>query len=130
MHLNTAGEIVQTTWNNLPVRYPNIELDAFIIMPNHIHGIINIVGAGLALPVVGMRQQKGAASSAPTIGDVIRVLKSISAININRLLNRLNRPVWQRNYYEHVIRNENELLNIRQYIDNNPLKWEDDENFC
>jgi hypothetical protein len=76
MHLNDAGETVQTVWNDLPVRYPDIELNAFIIMPNHVHGIINIVGAGLALPDAdarqqqGARQRQGAASGAPTLGDV------------------------------------------------------------
>jgi putative transposase len=89
----------------------------------HAHGIVtligpgSVVGAGLALPA-----GKGAASSAPTLGDVVRAFKSLSAIRVNRLMMRSG-PFWQRNYYEHVIRNERELDRIREYIATNPLKW-------
>jgi REP element-mobilizing transposase RayT len=94
-----------------------MELDAFVVMPNHVHGIAVFVGAGLALP-----EENGAASSAPTLGDVVRAFKSLSAIHVNRLLRRSG-PLWQRNYYEHVIRNERELDKIREYIATNPLRW-------
>jgi len=86
-------------------------------MPNHVHGIINIVGAGLALP----RSNQGAASSAPTLGDILRVFKSISAIKVNGILGRTGISLWQRNYYEHIVRNKKELNQIRTYIQNNPL---------
>lgn len=98
-------------------------------MPNHIHGIVvlnAIVGAGLALP--GMKhKQKGAASSAPTLGDIMRTFKSTSAVTVNRRLDRSGVPIWQRNYYEHIIRDDRELHTIRQYIRYNPLKWDEDE---
>jgi len=74
-------------------------------------------------------KQKGAASSAPTFGNVIRAFKSTSAIAVNRITDRQGVPVWQRNYYEHIIRNEPELDRIREYIVNNPLNWETDENY-
>ena len=80
-------------------------------MPNHIHGIIFL---------------QGAASSAPTLGRVVRAFKSISAIGANRLLNRAGQPFWQRNYFEHVVRDEDELHALRQYIRDNPLNWEVD----
>jgi len=110
----------------LPNRYADIDLDAFVIMPNHVHGIIvltdtSIVGAGLALP-----EGEGAASGAPTLGDVIRTFKSISAIQVNRLLTRTGQPLWQRNYYEHIIRNDRALDAIRAYIEANPHPWADD----
>jgi hypothetical protein len=101
-----------------------IELDAFVLMPNHVHGILVLIGAGLALPV------EGAASSAPTgtesitVGNVLRAFKSITAIAVNRLSSRSGKPFWQRNYYEHVIRNEESLNRIREYIATNPLRWE------
>ncbi|HSW64498.1 MAG TPA: transposase [Dissulfurispiraceae bacterium] len=155
MHLNEAGGIVRSVWNGLPDRFPGICLDEFIVMPNHMHGIIVIidVGAGLALPVdakitvgaglalhdpmstvghkqQGVHKQQGAASSAPTtLGDVVRAFKSIAAINVNRLLNLSGRPVWQRNYYEHIVRNEAELDKIRKYIADNPFNWGTDENY-
>jgi putative transposase len=117
VRLSDAGSIVQEAWQALPGRFSGMELDAFVVMPNHVHGIATFVGAGLALP-----GEKGAASSAPTLGDVVRAFKSLSAIHVNRLLRRSG-PLWQRNYYEHVIRNERELDKIREYIATNPLRW-------
>lgn len=117
MHLSPVGENVLLQWTNLPQRFSGLELDAFAVMPNHFHAIISInpVGQGAVL---------GAASSAPTLGKILRAFKSISAIEGNRLLNRFNRSFWQRNYWEHVIRNEKELVTLRQYILNNPAQWE------
>jgi putative transposase len=146
IRLNTAGSAVQVAWNELPRRFARLELDTFVVMPNHIHGIAAFVGAGLALPgekraasstptrgdavggmVGGARMLgdvgKGAASGAPTLGDVIRAFKSLSAIHVNRLLMRSG-PLWQRNYYEHIIRDEDELNRIREYITHNPMQWE------
>ena len=121
--LNGAGQIIRAVWDELPKRYANIDLDLFVVMPNHVHGIVvltgtSVVGAGLALP-----DRKGSASSAPTFGDVIRGFKSISAIQVNRLLMRTGQPLWQRNYYEHIIRDENSLERIREYIAANPHNW-------
>ena len=127
MRLNHAGELIHQIWDALPKRYEDIDLDAFVVMPNHVHGIIvptetPAVGAGLALPT-----RKGAASGAPTLGDVIRTFKSISAIHLNRLLTRTGQPLWQRNYYEHIIRNEAGLDRTRAYIAMNPQNWMMDE---
>ncbi|MBI3781192.1 MAG: transposase [candidate division NC10 bacterium] len=126
MRLNDVGRMVQTVWDGLPERFPTVELDASVVMPNHLHGILIIVGAGLALPM------RGAASSAPTgsgfttLSKVLRAFKSMSAIGVNRLLSRSGKPFWQRNYYEHVIRSEESLNRIREYIVTNPLRWEVD----
>ncbi len=131
MALNQAGWLVQQTWEQLPGRFPSVALDTFVVMPNHIHGVIAIsgcpVGAGLALPgePTGAAVQ-GTASSTPTLGDVIRAFKSVSAIQVNRLLSRSGQPLWQRNYYEHIIREEDDLGRIRQYILDNPVKWPED----
>jgi putative transposase len=105
MRLNESGELIQRIWDELPNRYTNLDLDACILMPNHIHGIIVLtdnaaVGAPLAAPFPGR------ASPAPTLGGIVRTFKSISTILLNRLLSRTGRPLWQRNYYEHIIRNE------------------------
>jgi REP element-mobilizing transposase RayT len=124
MVLNNAGRIIERAWKDLPTRFPSVELDVFGVMPNHVHGIIAIVGAGLAPP-----KTKGAASSAPTLGDVVRAFKSISAIRVNRHLSRSGQPLWQRNYYEHIIRTDDEQNRIQQYIRDNPMGWlEDREN--
>ena len=120
----SVAALVKQVWQELPQRFPGVVLDEFVVMPNHVHFIVWItaanenVGAGLALP-----NKKGAASSAPTLGNVVRAFKSITAIAINRHLGRSGTPLWQRNYYEHIIRNEEELNRLREYIYNNPLRW-------
>jgi REP element-mobilizing transposase RayT len=125
MRLNDAGQAAQADWVRLPERFQSIELDEFVIMPNHLHGII-LVGAGFAPPDRGAPNRgacRGAACCAPTLGDILRAFKSISAIAVNRLLGRSDRSLWQRNYYEHIVRSENELARIREYIANNPAQW-------
>ena len=122
MRLNDAGQAAQAEWVRLPECFQSIELDEFVIMPNHLHGII-LVGAGLAPPGGKSAASRGAASSAPTLGHILRAFKSISAIAVNRLLGRSGRSLWQRNYYEHIVRSENELARIREYIANNPAQW-------
>ena len=98
-------------------------------MPNHLHAIV-----GLARPIQpskagaasGAPTGKTGAPSYPTVGDIIRAFKSISAIEINRILGRRGESVWQRNYYEHIVRNLKEYERIRKYILENPGHWHDD----
>jgi len=121
MSLNHFGEIVQTCWGDLAKHYPHAEPDVFVVMPNHIHGIIVLgdlsdVGAGLK-PAPTAVKRCG-------LSEIIRAFKTFSSRRINELRGRHGIPVWQRNYYEHVIRNENDLNEISEYIVNNPLKWE------
>ncbi len=131
--MNDAGRMVEEVWNGLPERFTRVELYEFVVMPNHVHGIICIVGAPLAAPGFESDQKgmgaasKGAASSAPTLGPIMRAFKSISAIGVNRLLRRQERPLWQRSYYERIIRNGAELNAARKYIVENPVKWADDK---
>ncbi len=124
--LNCIGKCVQKEWENLPLRFPTVELDQFVIMPNHFHGIL-LVGAVLAPPSSSSPAKEGAASSTPTLGKIIRAFKSLSAIQANKLLNTPGQPFWQRNYFEHIIRTEKELNQTRDYIADNPIKWETDE---
>ncbi len=124
-------QIIIDEWGFIPNQFQNSHVDKFIVMPNHLHGIIWIepVGAGLALPDNEEKPKKGGPRPAPTLGDIVCAFKSKTTININSYRNSPGHPVWQRNYYEHIIRNENELNHIRQYIYENPLKWDvDDEN--
>jgi REP element-mobilizing transposase RayT len=119
--LNAYGEIVEKCWCELPNHYENICLDEFVVMPNHIHGIIVItynVGAIHELPL----QRRNM-----LLPKIIGQFKMQSAKQINQLRHTHGQPVWQRNYYEHIIRNEDELNHIREYILNNPSKWEFDE---
>ena len=114
MRLSDAGRIIQTIWDDLPNYYLNIELDEFVIMPNHVHGIIVIaVGAGL----------KPAPTKRHGLPEILRALKTFSARRINEMRNTPGAPVWQRNYYEHIIRDGESLNKIREYIMNNPMQW-------
>ena len=119
MYLNNAGQIVQSVWGKLPNRFEGTGLDAFVIMPNHIHGIIT-VGAIHELPLHPHRRKM-------LIPKVIGYFKMNTAKQINQLRDTTGTPLWQRNYYEHIIRNEEALAEIRQYITNNPVRWENDE---
>ena len=114
------GEVAVDCWQWLARRYPYVDLDYSVVMPNHVHGIIL-----LGDPRDGCR---GGSRTAPTgrkpLGRLIGAFKTVSAKRINRLRGRPAAGVWQRNFYEHVIRNERELLEIRRYILENPLKWE------
>ena len=132
---NTGGRIVQFTWNALPAQFPGTGLDAFIVMPNHIHGIVHITER--------RRQSVGAQHAAPLLrtgfsrpyvqpgsfGVIVRSFKAAVTKRINEVRGTPKTPVWQRNYYEHVIRNEGSLQRIREYILNNPAQWDlDPEN--
>lgn len=134
MILNEYGKIVQTTWMDLPNHISNIELDAFVVMPNHIHGIIVIpVGAGSKpapknlIPSSDLTSFRAGSKPAPTMGarlsEMVRQLKTFSARKINQLRKTGGHPVWQRNYYEHVIRDDDSWPRIREYIVNNPKQW-------
>ncbi len=117
MCLNQIGKIAQESWLWLEQQYDHVSLDWFVIMPNHIHGIIII--------------KEGGSRAAPTkpLGQLIGAFKTISTKQINILRNTPGTKIWQRNYYEHVIRNEESLQKIREYIVNNPQKWHMDE-YC
>lgn len=124
MVLNEMGNRVVFTWKDLPNHNPYIVLDEFIVMPNHVHGIImitDIVGADSGPAPTNVDKRHG-------LPEIVRQFKTFSSKRINQIRNTPGVPVWQRNYYEHIIRNEDELNKIREYIINNPLKWAEDEN--
>ncbi len=134
MILNEYGNIVKDTWYDLPNHNFNVELDEFIIMPNHIHGIIvlnyninnknNVVGTGSEpVPTNTSINKKHHGLS-----EIIRQFKTFSSKRINHKRKTIGKPLWQRSFYDHIIRNEKSLNNIREYIRINPLKWEIDNN--
>jgi putative transposase len=116
------GEIAVSCWIEIPDHFPDVELPDFVVMPNHIHGIINIVGARHAVPGGGGSEEFGKPrrSSLPTI---IRSYKSAVTKRAHIMLATDTETVWQRNYYEHVIRDEEELIAIADYIKCNPALW-------
>jgi putative transposase len=125
MLMNQCGKIVQRCWRNLPKHYRCI-LDEFVVMPNHIHAIIEIpenvrknVAVGLK-PTATLKQH--------SISEIIRALKTFSAREINTICKTKNQPVWQKGFYDHIVRAEEDLYMIRIYIQTNPANWEKDRN--
>ncbi len=183
MTLNDAGNIVQDVWHQIQGHFPNVITDEFIIMPNHIHGILitgvggmndgvggmndgvggmndgvggmndgvdrntdgvdrnidgvdrnidgvgrNIDGKGGMTPPLRLLNSIGdnewCQNRVPTIGQMVGYFKYGSTKKINETRNSGIQKIWQRNYYEHIIRNESELKQIHKYIQNNPLNWQ------
>jgi len=126
MKLSPFGEIVEKYWEQISKYSQDVELDEYIIMPNHIHGIVVLtepVGAIHGSPLPTTRQQRRKMKLSKIIGR----FKMIAAKEINLLRSMPGKSVWQRGYYEHIIRSEKDLNNIRDYIINNPFKWALDE---
>ena len=129
MHPNDAGEVVREQWLRTAQMRPNVELDAFMIMPNHLHGIVVIHetcrGTLQRAPTQTERFGQPTSNSIPTI---VRLFKSATTTRINVARGAPGTPIWQRGYYEHVVRNDAELTAIREYILANPAQWDEDEN--
>uniref|UniRef100_Q3ARH7 Transposase IS200-like domain-containing protein n=1 Tax=Chlorobium chlorochromatii (strain CaD3) TaxID=340177 RepID=Q3ARH7_CHLCH len=141
MILNDAGEMIKNIWHKIPTYHPYSYLDAMCIMPNHFHAIIMTVGAdsisapidsisapidSISAPTIGAEMD-----SAPTLGNIVQTFKRYTTIEYIKMVkqNKLpsfNKRIWQRNYYEHIIRNESDYTHIYDYIQNNPQQWEMD----
>lgn len=153
IYLSKYGEIIQKWWDEIPIHFPNVELGAFVIMPNHVHGIIYIVTdrrSEILSPrdhpnnniqdeyvdgnnKQGGEQQQGGETPPlrrPTLGQIVAYFKYQSTKEMNKIETEKSiTKFWQRSYYEHIIRNEKELQQKTDYIMDNPSQWdEDDEN--
>lgn len=175
MRLNQFGRLVRSQWLKIPHHHTHVELDAWVIMPNHIHGILilNTPGRDAALGqdlenstddsnpnatplcdreyvngawlpaesgvAFGQKSLPSSANSLPnaaplpprlgagTVGAIVLNFKSVTTRSFNRIQRSPGSTIWQRNYYEHIIRSEASLGRIRQYIQNNPLSWQHDQ---
>lgn len=121
MCLNDCGQEVADTWRWLSDRYPYVGLDEWVVMPNHLHGII----------ILTEPNSRGSSRTAPTqnrkpLGRLIGAFKTVSTKRLNAIRNTPGVSVWQRNYYEHIVRDEESLARIRQYIVDNPAHWDED----
>jgi len=128
--LNPLGEIVREEWLKTAEIRSNVKLheDEFVIMPNHVHGIIWIVNKNLVGATRRVAPTEGSRTLVPnSIGAILAQFKSITAKRINALREPHGVAVWQRNYYERIVRNETELKYIWNYINTNPLHWQDDQ---
>jgi len=133
MILNEHGKIVDTLWHEIKNHIHNVRLCEFVVMPNHVHGIIEItkpvantrVGATHASPLQhGVDNRRGGACPAPTLGTIIGSYKSAVSKHIRQ--SGFTEFAWQRNYFEHIIRNDHSYEYIAHYIINNPTTWEKD----
>ncbi len=115
--LTALGELVQVRLLALPDRFPNLRLDKYVLMPNHVHILLTLTQA----------EGSGGASPSPTVIDAVRAFKSITARLARPYLS--GSPLWQRSFYDHVVRNEADYREIWNYIDGNPSKWAEDRFF-
>lgn len=122
MVLSKWGKTVQELWDAIPVHFPNAQLDTFVVMPNHVHGIIVVAGARHASPLPRTTPPPRGPES-QSLGAIVGSFKSVVTKSINSLRGTPGISVWQRDYHEHIIRDESTLHRIREYIVNNPLQW-------
>ena len=123
MRLNDLGGVVEDEWENSALIRQEIELDAFVAMPNHIHGIVVITAPA------GRATSRSPLQSGPiprSLGAFVGGFKAAVTQRVNVERGTRGVSVWQRNYFEHVIRSEDSLKRIRQYILENPARWEFD----
>ena len=147
MILNEIGKIVLAQWQKIPGRFMHVELDEFIVMPNHLHGILIIndwneghpqgvpVRAGLA-PALGLVHPSDEVFAyegcAPKLGDIIGAYKSLVANDCLKSFKSRHQTmgkIWHRNYYEHIITTDHEYEQIAEYIYFNPQNWQSDSEY-
>jgi len=127
VHLNQIGKIIEKTWLEIPSHYPNVTTDAYVIMPNHFHGIIiihnnDVVGARHAAPL----QTNTPKRKSQPLGVIVGSFKSAATKRVLRSGLLKHKRIWQRNYYDHIIRYEDDYYKICEYIEFNPINWEFD----
>jgi REP element-mobilizing transposase RayT len=151
MNLNDSGKMVDNEWLKIQRRFQNIQLHEYIVMPNHFHAILEIVGATLVVAqndevasdknIDNRKGQQGIAptggitktgGNTPTLGDIIGAFESITTVEYirgvkNNNWESFNGKLWQRNYWEHIIRNDKSYNRISEYIINNPQNWDNDK---
>ncbi len=131
MQLNECGQIVANHWQWLAIQYPYVKLNEWVVMPNHLHVILVLTdtprrGDSRIAPTIHDATQPTStndASKHKPLGRLIGAFKTVSTKEINQIRNVPGVPIWQRNYYEHIIRHKEALQNIRHYIQTNPQSW-------
>ena len=109
IQLSDLGRIVDEEWRRTGELRPDVELDAFVVMPNHLHAVLALEGSG---------------DKTSVLSNIMAQFKSVTSKRIARLMGRKGAPFWQRGYFDHSVRNDGDLLRIRTYIENNPLQWD------
>ena len=129
VRLNEAGRLVADTWRWLETRYPFVVLDEYVVMPNHFHGLLALTEEGEGAGDSRIAPTGEAGAGRKDLGGLIGAFKTVAAKRVNVARGAPGRRLWQRNFYERVVRSEEDMDRIRAYIRDNPLGWElDDEN--
>ena len=141
MRLNEIGQIVVECWNRIPQHFPSVELGESVVMPNHFHGIIswditetrtphpreNRNRRGEVPTPDDINRNRRGEVPTPALGKIMAYFKYQSTKHINQHHNTPGTRIWQRNYHDHIIRDDTDLQRLRQYIQDNPMKWELDQ---
>ena len=127
MQLNEIGQIVVECWNRIPQHFPSVELGQSVIMPNHMHGIIAWGITETRTPPPRENRNRRGEVPSPALGKIIAYFKYQSTKHTNQHHNMAGTRIWQRNYHDHIIRDDTDLQRLRQYIQDNPMKWELDQ---
>ena len=139
--LNEVGEMIKKEWLNLSASFPNVHLDQFIVMPNHLHGILFITEPDVGEGLVPSRKKshkeidsikRAPTRDAPTLGEIIGAFKSKTTVKYIQGVKAFGwlpfkKRLWQRSLYGRIIRDEEELHNLREYIYHNVAKWPEDK---
>jgi putative transposase len=131
MEPNLLGQIVMAQWLALPSHFPNLNLDAWQLMPNHLHGILILTSTPPSMLQTNNRLARGyqtydspQGTASGSLGAIIQSLKKTTTRKIRRLTNDPDIQVWHRDYHDHIIRDHDDLLRVRHYIAQNPVRWE------
>lgn len=130
MFLNSIGEIIKHFWNEIPDHFDNVSIDAFMVMPNHIHGIIHIHRRDVALQrPYRIPKNIKFSNMSPAPGSLSAIVRSYKSIVSKTIRQKYPDTAfsWQPRFHDHIIRNEKSLHQIRQYIVDNPARWDGDE---
>lgn len=136
MQVTKYGQMAHDFWDEVPVHFPNVSVDAFVVMPNHVHAIIVIndvsqggeggvsdCGGAVTAPCAG----DTTTIDRPTLGQIVAYYKHQTTKHINQMRDTPGTRFWQRNYWEHIIRNEASYRRIYEYVEHNPALWEEDQ---
>jgi REP element-mobilizing transposase RayT len=129
VRLNDWGKIVESEWLQTAILRPYVRLDAYAVMPNHFHAILFLQDQERATQRVAPTETARPSGLMPrSIGAIVGQFKSQVTKRLNSTTGK--EPIWQRNYYEHIIRDEDDLNRIREYIEYNPARWSEDEYYA
>lgn len=126
VELTWKGEIVQDLWEHIPRHFSNVNLDEFVVMPNHLHGILWIVEQNTSIP--SPRENPDSVyPQAGSLGVIVRSFKSVVTRKVNQTSHTPGVGFWQRSFHDHILRDDNDLDHHRKYILENPIRWKMDE---